>query len=295
MEDALKMTTPGSSQLVCGLDVNGTIIDGDSFHGELSSQTPLTSRALELIDDLEKRFSSTPVLLFTFGMDFPMAVRRLKERDASRWAFPDSNFFFIARASHSDEVWAFPMSPDTSAKVPHLDFSDHDPRIDLDAPEGVPLLSSPSEVEQAVASASGGLVRLSSLQMFAIFAQSVLARGNAVFRAAYDPQHPYFCKRGGGKPCKVLAFPAPVVAFDDNDDDWDLSGCAAGSVVHHVLAPELAGHLNASAEESSFDGKRHEKLRKRHRLAQGPSGVFESTDMRSAFSEFAGGATGKVS
>jgi len=288
------MGSSESSPLVCGLDVNGTIIDGDSFHAELSSQTPLTSRALELITTLEKRFSSTPVMLFTFGVDFPMAVRRLKERDSARWVFPDSNFFFIARASDSDEIWAFPMSPDTSAKVPHLDFSGHDPRIDLDAPESVPLLSSPSDVEQAVARASGELVRLSGLQMFAVFTQSVLARGNAVFRAAYDPAHPYFCKRGGGKPCKVLALPGPVVAFDDNDDDWDLSGCAAGSVVHHVLAPDLAIHLNASAEESSFDAKRLEKLRKRHRVAQGASGVFEATDMLSAFSKSAGGAANEV-
>eukprot|EP00966_Prymnesium_polylepis_P017965 414613-Prymnesium_polylepis.1 len=295
-------------RLVVGLDVNGTILEGDSFHGDLGDAT-LTPPANELLSELERRHGSARIVLYTFGSDAGVVKEQIVRRPGGRWSFPPDNHFFIARGSgggdgddgSKDEIWAFAMSPAAGAEAAATSFVDYtsfkDPHILLERPSAVPLLTTAAQLDTA-----SPPLRFGSAGAFGAFVHRLLDRGDVLFRAAYDPGHAYFRKRSdAGSRCKVLccahssacnntttsdtaATSAEVVAFDDNDDDWEVLSSASGvddsggarrrrqHTVVHALTPGLAARLNAGG------GAEADKVARRHAAAL-VGGTYVPTDM----------------
>mmetsp|Transcript_34434 Transcript_34434/g.80632 ORF Transcript_34434/g.80632 Transcript_34434/m.80632 type:complete len:327 (-) Transcript_34434:214-1194(-) len=274
-----RVPAPGSRRvrtrrLVLGLDVNGTLLEGDSFHGDLGDAA-LTQPALELLSELEQRHPDARIVLYTFGSDSSVVKEQLMSRRSNRWSFPPSSHFFIARAVRSEEIWAFTMPAAGDALTADVDYSAHDPVILLADPEAVVLIDSEQDRSHSLGTPCSPL-RFANMRVFAAFVDGLLAAGDVVFRAAYDPQHPYFVRRSDpGSACKVLSSTGQVVAFDDNHGDWDMSaGMDAQHTVVHTLTPGLAARLN--------QGKEPEKMQKRHALSRQPSGKYVPTDMVAA-------------
>lgn len=93
------------------LDINGTIVQGDSYKDKDSLE--LQADAKRLLTDFEARFPRGRVVLYTFGKDFPNAVDQLKQMHVT---FKEKHYFLIAKEKAAGQIWAFPIK----SKVPEL-------------------------------------------------------------------------------------------------------------------------------------------------------------------------------
>ena len=101
--------------------------------------------------------------------------------------------------------------------------------------------------------------------------------GSVVFRAAFDPQHPYFRTRKDGKGGKLLCSvtSARIFAFDDNPQDWEVQGSDGAGTVVHVVSPRVAERLNEGRKDDA-------NLRVRHQVSRTPNGTYAHTNFVSA-------------
>mmetsp|Transcript_60761 Transcript_60761/g.144711 ORF Transcript_60761/g.144711 Transcript_60761/m.144711 type:complete len:529 (+) Transcript_60761:124-1710(+) len=224
-------STSSAYEYVVALDVNGTIIEGDSLVDNAQPLT-LTKPARELLSYL--REAPVRIIIFTFGRDWPIAVELVEANSSA--CFTRSNMFFIARASHSREIWAFPM-PESNL----VDFTSRNPLIGADI-DDVELLKTNEEVEAAMQQdARCDAYRFQDNGVFKRFVDILLQDGDVVFRAAYGPGNSYFASRKSHL-CKVLLVSVPMIVYDDHEDDWDIGDCVAKVV--HVVTPAACEVLN---------------------------------------------------
>ena len=98
-------------KLVVAFDINATIMEGDSMHGDADG-FELTGPAKEVIgksQGIDISGIKMHIVLYTFGKDFNKAVELLEAIGVK--APPLENYYLIAR-SMGDEIWAFPMDED---------------------------------------------------------------------------------------------------------------------------------------------------------------------------------------
>mmetsp|Transcript_23905 Transcript_23905/g.43866 ORF Transcript_23905/g.43866 Transcript_23905/m.43866 type:complete len:460 (-) Transcript_23905:154-1533(-) len=260
--------TGSTYQFVVALDINGTIVEGDTIKGSTKRALALTAPARELLEFL--RTAPVRFALFTFGQDWQTALHLVQHHAGAR--FPWANRFFIARAADNSEIWAFPM--------PHsryIDFFSRKNPVIVDGLdiEDVPIIKDATEVKDAAARRwfEDTAFRFQDSSLFKLFVDIVMEAGDVVFRAAYSPACKYFCSRSTSR-CKVLMASVPVLAFDDNEQDWEINE-QEGRVVH-VASPSLCECLNAPHYE---DEKWLAKCSREQTFQQVTPGSFRSTDL----------------
>lgn len=219
--------------MVIGLDINGTVMEGDSLSSGESNDMSLTVPAIEFLNALEK--TSARLVFYTFGRDFDRVLESLPRLESRR--FPPENFFFISRALDSDEVWAFPMPPSK-----HVEYGEKDnPIINVDVADVKPL-DDMSEYRKGA-----DAYRFKDSEAFGRFIDTILLAGDAVLRSSYAPGHPHFRgRKDGARKCKILRSSKPVLAFDDHAEDWEV-GSQIDKIVE-VVSPGKAG----SCEPTNF-------------------------------------------
>jgi len=244
-ECCFRKGVPSEYSIVVGLDINGTVMEGDSLSGDCLDMS-LTRPALELLkalDDVPAR-----IVFFTFGCDADKLLAGLPKSD--RRYFPPENFFFIARAAESAEVWAFPMP-----RSKYIDFGAANPKVKDCAVAEIRPLACMSEY-----AVGAEAYRFKDSKVFGSFVDTLLRVGDAVFRAAYSPDNAYFRGRKGesdDKPteCKLLVSSKPILAFDDHADDWGIDIPTDDWRVVPVVSPMVAGDkapTNMVAELKQF-------------------------------------------
>ena len=193
--------------LVVGLDINGTILQGDTLNGT-DVQEGLTEPAREFI--LRLNALESRIVFFTFGQDWKHAINCVKELRQA----PVAHKFFIARhAVRLNELWAFRLDdPPCSlinwqAKNPALVFNEEE------YAQRAPLTFDEDQAAECY--------RLIGVSAYESFVTRLLTDGDIVLRAAFDPQHERF---RGRKACcgKLLAVTSemPILVFDDHPEDW---------------------------------------------------------------------------
>jgi len=98
--------------LVVALDINGTIVDGDSIDPELVGSTSLTEPARDLITDLTKRISiskqNIQVVVFTMGADWPGVLQQIEDISGGVISFDrGSGLIYVGRAAGADPPAVF--------------------------------------------------------------------------------------------------------------------------------------------------------------------------------------------
>lgn len=273
----VKSESDAYSFVVC-FDINGTILEGDSFNGDEMNEVLLTEPTQKLLQLLRFRGRSR-VILYTFGRDYDIAVRLVEQQLGV--TFPPTNFYFIARAAAGEECWAFPMHTSPSGQVSkYVDFSEKNPTIAATACAEVEAILDASRVQLgSVEQGRPEALRFGSALAFQAFVDATLSRGNAVFRACFDPQNAEFAGRMC-RPGKVISSLVPVLVFDDNEGDWEVS--SATKRIVHVLSPLAAARMN-NPEETLPENLREQYDRERKHI---PEGSFEATDMLADFEAF---------
>lgn len=216
---------PEQMQLVVSLDINWTILEGDSLCGE---DPVATQPARHLLDEL--RQVPARVVLYTFGIDSAIAVDLLKEYRETKI----KNSYFIAR-SILGEIWAFPVPGSRCAEDPGsslIDFSSKNAIISSELPS---LADNACNADRDI---SEEFKRFNNKADFAKFIDGLISEGDVLLRACFDPRNTYFCGRAD-VPCKVLAASLPIIAFDDHPQDWDLD--SPRSQLVRVRTPSAAG------------------------------------------------------
>jgi len=182
------------------------------------------------------------IVLFSFGKDIDLAIENI--RPYRPLSLPPSSRFLVARAKSSDEIWIFPLPQSRSADdrgSTYVDFEADNPTIS----NAVPMELKGGEDDSGMTD-FGEAIRFSDIVAFRTFVDRMLVAGDVVFRACYSPKNSYFCSRKE-RPCKVLCCSAPLLVFDDHDEDWEVAGDA--SRVVKVFSPKTVERRNSEQRE----------------------------------------------
>lgn len=197
------------------LDINGTIVEGDTMKGVPT--TDFTTPVIELFKQLGPR---AKVVYYTFGQDWEQVLA---------WAYHHrktevKHKFFIARhAQRVGETWAFNMAP----RSRYIDWATKNPVILDDAENGKDTF--PTSFEQQPEAQA---FRFKTSADFQRFVDALLRDGDVVFRAAYAPGNPSFLGRTtDGPKAKVFACGSSFLVFDDHPEDWELLTKTNGEVI----------------------------------------------------------------
>ena len=222
---------------VIALDINSTIVEGDSMKG--TAPSTLTGPAQKLMTHIKSmsKEKKPSIILYTFGADSSHVVGQMRQYGIK---FPRENNFFIAR-SKNGEVWAFGSSS------PHVNYNLKNPAI-RETYKNVMFVNAHQNI-----GSDFGTYRFENIYKFGEFVVCLLKRGNIVCRACYDPGNDYFCQRSETheEGCwflkrdvkvsnrnKILSVNGtrPIIAFDDNPQDWEVDN---GKIIE-VVSPNNA-------------------------------------------------------
>ena len=201
-----EMAQSAPQGIVVALDINGTIIDGDSIDQrspELSLS--LTAPAVRLIADITERISlhqqAISVVLYTLGRDWPAVAEQIEQISGGVITFDAQNKLYLGRArleEPSDEPAVFirQLAPDADQPFTY-------DGVHYEGPNPVWVDTGPA--------LSHAELRLRT------HAQHL------VVRAVYTSGNPSVIGRQDGtlKP-KLLVSELPVLVFDDHPLDWEV-------------------------------------------------------------------------
>lgn len=313
---ALAPGKSASTETLVALDINGTILEGDSLSVTVSERrrnldggSGLSQQlANSVIRDgrlLDKNVAdqltdpaqlllrvvannsdcaTTNICLYTFGADFPIAVKRVTEvmkESRPAFQFPATNYYFIARKKPNEDdqspVYAFPMPRDSSSNTKYVTFHsemDKNPKVNIDLLGDATLVteSSVSSLELPPTPWCSPPFKFSSLNAFGMFIDKLSSNGGIVLRAAYEPdldgRSGFRKRRDKGSKNKVLySSKQRILAFDDNTQDWEVRSDTGDARVVAVISPEVAKRMNDA-----------EKLQEKWKSYRGESG-FSATNL----------------
>ena len=195
------------SDLVVALDINGTIIDGDTFDPELldSTSLTLTEPARELITELTKRISidkqNIQVVVFTLGVDWPGIVKQIEDISGGVISFDrGTGLMYVGRSAGTDPpaVFVRQLVEDKSEKQPF----EHDGII-YDG-------SNPKWRDPGPALS------------YETFRERISGK-HLVIRAVYNSHNAAVVGREDKTlAAKLLVSQLPVIVFDDHPGDWEV-------------------------------------------------------------------------
>lgn len=242
-------------RLVLALDINATIMEGDSYTKEGTksggadfkitepAETVLKAMTRDRLEMDGQAINMKPrIVLYTFGKDFKKAIESIASLGIEEP--PPCNYLFIARKADSQEIFAFPMHESHTSG--YIDWTQKNPAIRETGVDGclqklseIPVWQSTRTVacERRV---NVDAYRFMDDRAFQVFVDLLLDRGNVVFRACYDPQNELFRSRTDAQQrkglCKVLSCSSHMIVFDDHPDDWELVDKNGLKVVHEAAS-----------------------------------------------------------
>ena len=207
-----KDTGPHENGLVVALDVNGTIVDGDSLgsHTEQLHSISLTKPARRLIKELTNRISggqNIQVVIFTLGVDWPGVVDEIEKVsggvisfDCTSTTTTTSRRMYVGRASRADPPGVFVREL--------VDATDRE---------------TPFEHDGILYKGANPVWLDPGPQLSYDAYRERMEGGHAVVRGVFRSGNSAVAGRGDARlPPKLLVSSRPVVVFDDHPGDWEV-------------------------------------------------------------------------
>jgi len=216
--------------LVVALDINGTIVDGDSIDPELVGSTSLTEPACKLITDITKRISiskqNIQVVVFTMGVDWPGVLKQIEDISGGVISFNrGTGLMYVGRAAEADPPAVFlrQLVEDESDKQPF----EHD-GIMYDGPDPTWLDPGPA-------------------LSYETFRERTEAGKHLILRGVYKSGNGAVVGREDNTlAAKLVVSKLPVIVFDDHPGDWEV--ISPKQRIVKAVSPE-----NASGEKTATD------------------------------------------
>jgi hypothetical protein len=210
-------------KIVYGLDINGTIVDGDTFHDSTinhDSTIKLTDEMISFLDNVKER-KNIGIVYFTFGADFEKISEII---DTYREV---KNKYLVTKTVSTGNIivaYKYGLSHDVEwTDLKNIGNDKWNPKIKRDVNEStVNNYHKYTGKEDNVLFTDTKALVFTSIALYNEFVMKLLKEGDVLFRATYDPDNEHFQKRTNDTKCKFLYTNSKIdtYIYDDNIQDW---------------------------------------------------------------------------